>query len=199
MHSATAAPSSPRALRAAAAKPAPARRTHAHAKSSHGSARKQHLSATVVAPREAVATPQPVVDTPAPAPAATQTQTQTPTTSTAGKPKAQTVKDKLTDLREQVLAAIQQAQAIAGGGAPGAIDLATKTLDSSLATLRPMIERVLASVGLSLPALTTSPTGTTTTPTTTAPSLPTTVLQPVQQVLDGVDSLLGKLFKSAAP
>jgi RNA polymerase sigma factor (sigma-70 family) len=197
-HSATAVPSSPRALRAAA-KPASTHRTHAQANSSHGSARKQHLSATVVAPHEAVATPQPVVNTPAPAPAATQTQTSTQTT-TASRPKAQTVKDKLTDLREQVLAAVQQAQAIAAGGTPGAIDLATKTLYSSLDTLRPMIERLLGSVGLSLPTLTTSPAGSTTPPpTTTAPSLPTTILQPVQQVIDGVDSLLGKLFKTVAP
>jgi RNA polymerase sigma factor (sigma-70 family) len=196
-HSATAVPSSPRALRAPA-KPASARRTKAH--SSHSGVHTKRPSATVVTSHEAVATPQPVVNMPAPAPAATQTQTSTQTTTTAAKPQVQHVKDKLTDLREQVLAAVQQAQAIAAGGAPGAIDLATKTLDSSLATLRPMIERVLGSVGLSLPTLTTAPAGSTTPPpTTTAPSLPTTVLQPVQQVLNGVDSLLGKLFRSVAP
>jgi RNA polymerase sigma factor (sigma-70 family) len=195
-HSATALPSTARPLRVAS-EPATARRTHASANSSHGRVRRKSLSGTAVAPRRpAVAPAQPVVTTAPPAPTATHTQTST----TTSKPQAQSVKSKLADLREQVLAAVQEAQAIAAAGTPGAIDLATKTLDSSLAALRPMIERLLGSVGLSLPEYVSTPPADSTTPpsTTTAPSLPTTVLQPVQQVIDGVDSLLGKLFTRTA-
>ena len=195
----TAVPTSSRSLRATA-KPLSARAAgaRAHASSSRGSAHTNSLSGTAVAPRRAaVATPHQIVRTPTPTPAATQHQTSAPAPA-ARKTSTPVVKEKLTDLREQVLAAVQQAQAIAAGGSSGAIDLATKTLQDSLSQMGPSIDRLLASVGLTFPEfVATPPTSTTTTPpvTTTAPSLPQTVLQPVQQVLNGVDSLLAKLFR----
>jgi RNA polymerase sigma factor (sigma-70 family) len=166
----------------------PARAT---VRSTRGSVRTNSLSGTAVAPRRAaVATPHPVVRTPAPTPTATQHQTSTPTVEKTPAPAA---KQKLTDLREQVLAALQQAQAIATSGTSGAIDLATKTLQSTLGALSPSIDRLLASFGLTFPEFVATPTTSTTT-TTAAPSLPQTVLAPVQQILSGVDSLLAKLF-----
>jgi hypothetical protein len=145
--------------------------------------------------------PHTVVRTPTPTPAATQHQTSqaSPAAPAAKKAPEPVVKQKLTDLREQVLAAVQQAQAIAAGGSSGAIDLATKTLQSTLGALNPSIDRLLASVGLSFSDFVAKPsTAANTTATTTAPSLPQAALQPVQQILSGVDALLAKLFGRAS-
>ena len=182
----TAAALAPKAVRASVQ--APARRISAAARSSRGSVNSTSLAGTVVARRESVATPT----APAAAPAATQPQ-QAPAVSAPAAKKApvQAVKTELTDFRRQVLDAVASAQALAATGASGAIELATSTLQSTLAGLGTTIDKVLASFGLKLPATGTAPT-TTTTP--SAPSLPQTVLAPVQQVLSGVDSLLSQLL-----
>jgi RNA polymerase sigma factor (sigma-70 family) len=182
----------------AAATPALARatRTRAHASSSGGSVRTRSLSGTAVAaPQPTPAAPHPVVRTPAPTATATQHQVAARTPAEIKQPAAQeqTV-TKVTDLREQILGAVQQAQAIAASGSAGAIDLANKTLQSTLGSLRPTIERVLAQFGLSLPASFATPSSSATTTTAAAPSLPAAILQPAQQVLSGIDALLGKLF-----
>jgi hypothetical protein len=67
-------------------------------------------------------------------------------------------------------------------------------LQGTLGAVRPAIERILARVGLKLPvaAATPAPPPTTTT-TTPSASLPN-VMAPVQQMLDGVDTMLSKLF-----
>jgi hypothetical protein len=106
------------------------------------------------------------------------------------------VKSKLTDFRQQVLDAVAQAQTIAQSGTSGAITLATSTLQSTLAGLGTTIDKVLASFGLKLPETVATPAAPTTT--TAAPSLPTTVLAPVQSILNGVDSLLSQLLGRSA-
>jgi hypothetical protein len=61
-------------------------------------------------------------------------------------------------------------------------------VQGTLGALRPAIERILARVGLKLPQAAATPA-----PATPSPSLPA-VMAPVQQMLDGVDSMLSKLF-----
>jgi hypothetical protein len=153
------------------------------------------LAGTIVVRRGTVATsPAPVVRIPTHASPATHQPA--PTASAVLKAPAQNAKTKLADLRDQVLAAVQQAQGIAAAGTTGAIELATTTLNSSLAALGTTIDKVLASFGLKLPETAASPA----TPTTTAaaPSLPAIVLAPVQQVLSGVDALLSQLLHRRA-
>ncbi|MEA2156667.1 MAG: hypothetical protein QOE11_2807 [Solirubrobacteraceae bacterium] len=210
------------APRTAAARPAPAAtptaaalkaRAAAHARSAKSSLRvraagahsthtsahsRSVIGAGLLPRRETVATPPvPAAATPAPAPAATQ---QAPASApVVKKAPAQNVTSKLTDLRQQVLDAVQLAQATAAGGGTGAVNLATQTLQSTLDSLRPTIDRVLATVGLKLPEPVATP-APSTTPTTapSSPSLPDVVLAPVQQVLSGVDSLLSQLLGRSA-
>jgi RNA polymerase sigma factor (sigma-70 family) len=186
----TAAALAPTAVRASVK--APARSIRAAARSSRGGVSSTSLAGAVVAKRETVATATAPVATPAPAPAATQPQQQQAPATSAPAVKQEAVKTKLTDIREQVLDAVTQAQAIAASGTSGAIGMATKTLESALAGFGTTIHKALASFGLSLPQnVPTTPTQTTT---TAAPSLPTQVLAPVQQMLNGVDSLLSQLL-----
>jgi RNA polymerase sigma factor (sigma-70 family) len=106
---------------------------------------------------------------------------------------AKTAIAQLTDIREQVVTALEQAQSIAAGGSALALQSANDMLQGTLGAVRP-IERILARVGLKLPAAAATPaTPPTTTTTTPSASLPN-VMAPVQQVLDGVDSMLSKLF-----
>ncbi len=165
----------------------------ANANSTRGTVRSGSLTGTAVTRRAAVVTPQPAVATPAPSPAATQQQPAATSTPVVKKTPVQGVKSKLTDLRQQVLDAVSQAQATAAVGTTGAIDLASKTLESTLGQLLPTINRLLASVGMKLPESVSTPAAPAT-PATSSPSLPSGVLAPVQQVLSGVDALLGKLF-----
>jgi hypothetical protein len=152
--------------------------------------------ATPAAPVAATAPPAATVPTPAPAPqqhrpqqapAASQPTKQDPSKAAIG---------QLEDIREQVVDALEQAQSIAAGGSAGAIQTANEMLQGTLSALRPAIDRILARVGLKLPqaAATPAPAPTTTTPSTSLP----TVMAPVQEVLDGVDSVLSKLFKRRA-
>ena len=92
------------------------------------------------------------------------------------------------------LAALEQARSIAAGGSTFALQTANDLLQGTLGAVRPALERILASVGLKLPAAaaTSAPAPTTATATPSA-SLPS-VMAPVQQMLDGVDSMLAKLF-----
>jgi hypothetical protein len=190
---------------APALKPAPTRlpstssthRAHfAKVRFTNTTARTRGVGAIV--PRAQATLPLPVAAAPAPVPTLAPTQQQPVAVSAPAvtKTPVQTVKAKLTDLRQQVLDAVSQAQATAASGAAGALDLATKTLESTIGSLRPTIERLLASVGLKLPTTVSAPSSSTPTATTTSssPSLPELVLAPVQQVLSGVDSLLSQLF-----
>ncbi len=186
----TAAALAPKALRISLEAPGKTRARAAHARSSRGSAGSTSLTGAIVTRHDAVATqPVPVVATPAPSPAAATEHQQAPAIKHAP---VQQAKAKLTDLRQQVLDAVQHAQAIAQGGASGAVALATSTLQSTLAGLGTTIDKVLASFGLKLPENVATPVAPTTAP--SAPSLPTTVLAPVQSILNGVDSLLSQLL-----
>jgi hypothetical protein len=114
------------------------------------------------------------------APAAAQPAKQDPATTAIA---------QLTDIRKQVIDAIEQAQSIAAAGSAGALQSANAMLQSTMGALRPTIERILARVGLKLPqaAATAVPA------TTPSHSLPN-VMAPVQQMLDTVESMLSKLF-----
>jgi hypothetical protein len=126
------------------------------------------------------------------APAAPQ-QPREPERAPAAQPAKQdpatTAIAQLTDIRKQVIDAIEQAQSIAAAGSAGALQSANAMLQSTMGALRPTIERILARVGLKLPqaAATAVPA------TTPSHSLPN-VMAPVQQMLDTVESMLSKLF-----
>jgi hypothetical protein len=151
--------------------------------------------ATPPAPLAATPPPAAPAPAPAPAPAAAQQQhqpQQAPAASApAKKDPSKTAIGQLEDIRQQVVDALEQAQSIAAGGTVGAIDTANEMLQGTLGTLRPAIERILARVGLKLPQAAAAPAP----PTTTTPSTPPpSVMAPVQQMLDGVDTMLSKLF-----
>ena len=182
-----------RTVRASSSSKSTSQRSRAAVRSIRGRASSRSVTGVAVVQREPVATPQPPVAAPALAPSAQQAPAAAPA---AKKTPSQTVEQKLTGLRQQVLDAVADAQAIAAGGTAGAIDLATKSLEDTLGALRPTIDRVLASIGLKLPESASTPVAPVTTPATSspAPALPSIVLAPVQQILGGVDSLLGKLL-----
>jgi hypothetical protein len=82
---------------------------------------------------------------------------------------------------------LADATAIAADGTQEALALASGLLDRTLGPLRTSIDRLLASLGLSLPAPAAAP----------APAAPTStasVLAPVQHMLGGVQSLLEQLL-----
>jgi RNA polymerase sigma factor (sigma-70 family) len=214
---AAASPTSPalKAKLAPAAKPSTGHARAGTARSARGTLRSPAASGVFVASRgEPVATPaQPVAATApaparAPAPVAAQPQPQQqrqqqpqaaaePAPSPSRPAKADPAKTaiaQLTDIREQVVTALEQAQSIAAGGSALALQSANDMLQGTLGAVRPAIERILARVGLKLPvaAATPAPPPTTTT-TTPSASLPN-VMAPVQQMLDGVDTMLSKLF-----
>jgi RNA polymerase sigma factor (sigma-70 family) len=207
---ATASPTAPalKAKLAAAAKPSARHARAATARSARGTLRAPAASGAFVASRgEPVATPaQPVAATaPAPARAPTsvaaqpqpqQQRQQQPQAVAEPEPSrpAKTAIAQLTDIREQVVTALEQAQSIAAGGSALALQSANDMLQGTLGAVRPAIERILARVGLKLPAAAATPAPPpTTTATTPSASLPN-VMAPVQQMLDGVDSMLSKLF-----
>ena len=190
---AVASPTAPALSPAATAKAAD-RPRRASATSSRGALRFGSSTPRPVAERaEQVATPV----TPAPAAAVTPPAAPAPVQQqkeNVATPKApvKTAITQLTDIRQQVMNVVQQAQGIAAAGTSGALQAANDLLDSTLGSVRPTIDRILAMVGLSLPETTSAPAQTTTS--TPATSLPNTILQPVQSVLDGVNSVLSKLF-----
>ncbi|MEA2233970.1 MAG: hypothetical protein QOD83_3786 [Solirubrobacteraceae bacterium] len=133
--------------------------------------------AAVTAAAPTATTPAPQTK-PAAAPPARPGATTTP---------VQIAIDKLTVLREQIRRAYEQAKATAAAGTTAAVQTANTTLQRTLDVLRPLVESVLATVGLKLPADAAPP--------TPAPNAtPTTILQPVEHVLGGVNELLQTLF-----
>ncbi|HEV7882413.1 MAG TPA: RNA polymerase sigma factor [Solirubrobacteraceae bacterium] len=186
-----------------------ARRASATARSARGTMRSHTGTGSFVAPRagEHVATPAPPATAPAPpppppppapvpsAPAQPQQPREPEPAPAASQPAKQdpatTAIAQLSDIRKQVIDAIEQAQSIAAAGSAGALQSANTMLQGTLGALRPTIERILARVGLKLPqaAVTPAPPPTT----THSHSLPN-VMAPVQQMLDTVDSMLSKLF-----
>ncbi len=123
-------------------------------------------------------TPAAVTEAPPPPAATPATPTQTPEEQAIAK------LDRLGDQVKQVLA---DATAVARDGTQEALALATGLLDRTLGPLRTSINRVLAAFGLALPDATAAPAQ-------AAPSPVTSILAPVEQVLDGVQSLLQQLL-----
>jgi len=126
------------------------------------------------------ADPSPAAATPAPPPAA------------AAEPGATTPEDKaiakLDNLGDQVKQVLADATAVAADGTQAALALAAGLLERTLGPLQASIDRVLSSLGLSLPVVAPPP----------APAAqdtsPTSVLAPIEQVLDGVQSVLQQLL-----
>ena len=182
-----------RAKLASAASNASARRSRdAKAHPERGTPRSRAGSGTLVAAYSERPAPPASATAPDPAPAAAVAQQQRlQQAPAASRPTAKTplAIQQLSGIREQILAAYQQAQTTAGGGAPSALHSASTTLQGTLGALRTTIDRVLATIGLTLPA----PTATPAPSSTTSPSLPN-LLAPAQQILRGVDSVLSQLF-----
>jgi RNA polymerase sigma factor (sigma-70 family) len=134
----------------------------------------------------------PAARKPAPAPAPPQTISAV-TAPVAAAPVVKTTADKAIEklgrLRDEVQQAFADADAVAADGTQGALALATGLLDRTLGPLRGAIDGVLATLGLRLPGAAAKPAP------VVAHATPATVLAPVRQVLDGVQTLLQRLLR----
>jgi hypothetical protein len=129
----------------------------------------------------AAAIPQP--STTPPAPAATRQPASVATTP------EQLAAEDLQRVRERIVAAFNDAQRLAAPGTQSALGAANELIQSTLGSIGPLLDDILATVGLKLPS------GTTATPSSPSGSTTVTnVLAPVQSLLGGVDDLLQKLF-----
>lgn len=86
---------------------------------------------------------------------------------TAAKTPHQLALEQLQRIRKQTLAAFLNAQWIAASGAPSGRQTANSTIQSALGSAQPRIERILASMGLSLPSRATTPSSWRSSPTMT--------------------------------
>ena len=168
-----------RARRARAAREAAAARTRKRASSGAGVAAGDRAIAKLPA-----AAPPPAAADPTPPPAAVAAPpapTSTPTRAAAG---------ELQRVRDKILAVFEDAQAIARPGTQDALVAANALIHTTLGSLGPLVDEVLASLGLEL-----APGATTTPPPSSVPSHPTVtnVLAPVQSLLRGVDGVLERL------
>ncbi|HEV7804766.1 MAG TPA: sigma-70 family RNA polymerase sigma factor [Solirubrobacteraceae bacterium] len=189
-----------RALRAATRAAAASRRAataSAAAIRTGNRVRATHAGVRSSAPSRATATraTTPALLAPAPtvrrelAPVAAKPQPTAPAHAplTPTKP-SETPLERLERLRKQVQQAYADAQAVAADGSADALALATGLLDQTLAPLRKSIQRVLATLGMSLPTAAPAPA-----PAASSTTVQT-VLAPVRQVLDGVQALLARLL-----
>jgi len=125
-----------------------------------------------------------------PAPAATSQQPSPRPAPAVAKTPRQVAAENLQRVRDQMLAAFQNAQTVAASGAQGALQTANSMVQSTLGSMRPVIERILASVGLRLPASSATP------PAPASSPAITSVLAPVQSLLGGIEALLAQMFGS---
>ena len=94
--------------------------------------------------------------------------------------------EDLQRVRDRILDAFRDAQAIAAPGTHSALAAADSLIQSTLGSIGPLVNDILGTVGLKLPSgATSSP------PPATSVS---NVLSPVQSLLDGVDGILQNLF-----
>jgi hypothetical protein len=107
----------------------------------------------------------------------------------AAKTPQQIAAEKVQRVRDQVLAALTNAQTVAASGAQGAVQSASAMMQTTLDAVRPLLERILATVGMSLPS---SPAAAPST--TTGPPAVTTVLAPAQSLLGGLGAMLQQLL-----
>ena len=128
-----------------------------------------------------------------PVPATHTTPAQPPTTVPAPREPAAVAKtpeqlaaEDLQRVRDRILNAFRDAQAIAAPGTQSALAAADSLIQSTLGSIGPLVNDILATVGLKLPSSTTS-----SQPPATSVS---NVLSPVKSLLDGVDGILQNLF-----
>ena len=165
----------------------PARVRTAAGSAASVAARGSHVTPSMPAPAApAAGTTAPVAAQPAP-PATSPQPAARPAPAVAKTPQ-QVAADQLQRVRDQMLAAFQNAQTVAASGARGALQTANSMVQSTLGSMRPMIERILAAVGLSLPSSSAAPP-----PAASAPTI-TNVLAPAQSLLGGINALLAKMF-----
>lgn len=167
-----------------------ARETAASARvrsSDHG-ASAANLAESGVGAHIASIAPVPATSTTSP-PSTTGPATSRQPTSVAKTPQQLAAQD-LQRLRERILAAFDDAQALAAPGTQSALAAANALIESTLASVAPLLDDILSSVGLKLPARATAPPASQTAGSTTV----TNVLAPVQSLLTGVDGVLQSLF-----
>jgi len=158
-----------------------------------GAAHGSHAIPSAPAPAAAAAPAAPGAGTTAPvaaqpAPAATIQQPSPRPAPAVAKTPRQLAAESLQRVRDQIMAAFQNAQTVAASGAQGALQTASSMVQSTLGSVRPVIERILAGVGLSLPpsaAPAPAPAG--------SPTI-TSVLAPAQSLLGGIQALLARMF-----
>ena len=176
-----------RARRARARAAAARRSSPARVQTSAGSASR----ATITPPAAATA---PAASAPATHPVTAPPPAPKPAASTAPKTQEQIAADQLQRIREKILAAYKDAQSIAGSGTQGALQTANSLIQSTLSQVQPMLQKILATFGLTWP----TSSGTTTTAPAPSPTTSTTslsnILAPAQNLLSGMNSLLQNLF-----
>jgi RNA polymerase sigma factor (sigma-70 family) len=136
-------------------------------------------------PSAPTATTAPVATRPAPA---ATTQPEPEPAPAAAKTPQQIAAEKVQRVRDEVLAAFTNAQTVATSGAQGAVQTASAMMQTTLDAVRPLLERILATAGVSLPSSSAA------TPTTTGSPALATVLAPAQSLLGGLSGLLQTLL-----
>ncbi|MEA2222113.1 MAG: hypothetical protein QOH83_489 [Solirubrobacteraceae bacterium] len=142
------------------------------------------------APAPATGTTAPVATRPAPAVTTQPAPARQPAPAAAKTPQ-QIAAEKVQHVRDQLLATLTNAQTVATSGAQGAVQAASAMMQTTLDAVRPLLERILATVGMSLPS---SPAAAVTPATPTASPAVTTLLAPAQSLLGGLNSMLQKLL-----
>jgi len=105
--------------------------------------------------------------------------------ATVARTPEQIAAEDLQRVRDRIADAFRDAQAMAAPGTQSALAAANSLIQSTLGSISPLLDDILATVGLKLPS-----------PTTTQPPVTsvTNVLAPVQSLLAGVDDMLQSLF-----
>ncbi len=128
--------------------------------------------------------------TAAPAVRTTPPAATAPPAPTAAAAPQDAAADRLQRVRDKILDAFRDAQAIAAPGTQSALAAANSMIQSTLGSLGPLVDKVLASLGLERPSSTTAQA-----PASPAPNQTVTnVLAPVKSLLDGVDGVLKGLL-----
>ena len=110
--------------------------------------------------------------------------------ATVAKTPEQLAAEDLQRVRDRILAAFTDAQALAAPGTQSALAAANSVIQSTLGSIGPMLDTILATVGLRLPPNLATPPASPPAGSATV----TNVLAPVQSLLGGVDGLIKKLF-----
>jgi hypothetical protein len=135
----------------------------------------------------------PITQAPA-APSAGQPSTQAPpatreATAVAKTPE-QIAAEDVARIRDRILEAFRDAQALARPGTQSALAAANDLIQSTLGSVRPLLDGILATVGLKLPSGSTTPAASQPSGSTTV----TNILAPVKSLLGGLDGVLQSLF-----